>query len=175
MGDQRTDDVIVAAPQMMSVTAVAPTAHRPWGTVWVWLLAFMPWLVAACTVLAIVSTLATWLSVSLPVPEGLWVPLLVVPYLLGVTFAALDALQLRARQHPTVASWTWGFLGAPVYLVARSLTLEPRAPGSLRPMWTGLINMVLATLITFIGLGTLAAVVAYFFTLLANSYAEFGY
>lgn len=173
MGDQRTEDVTVAKTPLAGPTEV--TAPRAWGTVWVWLLAFMPWVVAACIVAAIVLVFATALSITLAMPEWFWVPLLVVPYLLSVAFAAGDAARLRARQHPTVAPWTWAFLGAPVYLVARSMALEPGVHGRLKPMWVGLFNMALSTLITTVGLGAVAALIATLLAALAESYANRGF
>lgn len=95
---------------------------------------------------------------------------LIVPYLLTVLFAALDAGRLRAWQHPTVPTWAWAWLGAPAYLVARSLALKPRVRGSLRPMWVGLVNAALATLTTVVRLGAVVALAAYFLSLLADSY-----
>lgn len=171
MSDQQTDDTTVADTPPAGPADVPAAAPRPWGTVWVWLLAFMPWVVAACIVIAIVLVFATALSITLALPEWFWVPLLVVPYLLSVAFAAGDAARLRARQHPVVAPWTWAFLGAPVYLVARSMALEPRIPKRLRPMWVGLFNMALSTLTTTVGLGVVVALVA----ALAESYANRGF
>ena len=169
VGDQHTNDVNEATP-MVGPGDVGAAAPLRWGTVWVWLLALMPWVVAACVVLAIFVVLATELSISLALPAWSWLPLLTVPYLLAVLFAALDAWQLRAWRHPAVAPWTWAFLGAPVYLVTRALTLEPRARGSLRPMWVGLVSTALATLTTVVGLGVVVALAAYFLSLLADSY-----
>jgi hypothetical protein len=175
VGDQRTEDAIVAKTPLAEPAGVSTDAARPWGTVWVWLLAFMPWVVAAGIVLAIVLLFANALSITLVVPEWFWVPLLIVPYLLSVAFAAGDAAQLRARQHPLVAPWTWAFLGAPVYLVARSMALDSRIPRRLRPMWVGLVNMTLATLTTTAGLGAVGALVATLLAALADSYANRGF
>lgn len=177
MGDQRTEDVAVAEthPPIVEPAGVTAAAPRPWGTVWVWVLAFMPWVVAVCVVLALITVGATRMSISLPQPEWFWAPLLSVPYLLTVLVAALDARRLRAWQHPTVAPWAWAWLGAPVYLVARSLALRPRVRGSLRPMWVGLVNAALATLTTVVGLGAVVALAAYFFAMLADSYERAGY
>jgi hypothetical protein len=167
--DQRTEDVTVATTQPGPTEVTAP---RAWGTVWVWLLAFMPWVVAVGVVLAIVLAFATALSITLAMPEWFWVPLLIVPYLLSVAFAAGDAAQLRARQHPSVAPWTWAFLGAPVNLVARSMALDPRIPKRLRPMWVGLLNMTLSTLTTSVLVGVVGVLIFAFLSALAESYAN---
>ncbi|MBX0301233.1 hypothetical protein K2F54_14760 [Cryobacterium sp. 1639] len=172
MDDQRTDDVTVAATPLAGPTDVSTDAARPWGTVWVWLLAFMPWVVAIGIVMAIVLVFATALSITLAMPEWFWVPLLTVPYLLSVAFAAGDAARLRALGHPSVAPWTWAFLGAPVYLVARSMALDPRIPKRLRPMWVGLLNMTLSTLTTTVLLGVVGTLIVAFLAALAESYAN---
>ena len=171
MGDQRIDDVTVAEtlPPIVHPAGATPAAPRPWGTVWVWVLAFMPWVVAAGVVLAILAILASTLSLNTGNPEWIWVLPLAVPYVLTVAVAALDALRLRRWQHPTVATWTWAFLGAPVYLVARSLALQPRARHGLRPMWVGLVNAAVATLVVVVGFGVIAALTTWFLALMADS------
>lgn len=175
MGDQRVDDVTTteAHPPATERTAAPaePTAPsgRPWGTVWVWVLAFMPWLVAAGVVLALLAVLAEALSITTGYPEWIWVVTLVAPYLVTVALAALDAWQLRGRQHPSVAPWTWSLLGGPVYLVARSFTLQPRARRGLAPMWVGLVNAGVATLAVVVGVGVVVALASWFLSLMAES------
>ncbi|WP_146073402.1 hypothetical protein [Cryobacterium sp. N22] len=169
MGDQRIEDVAETHPPIAGPDDVAAATRRPWATPWVWVLAFMPWVIAAGVVLTVGALLSSALSIRVGYPDWIWVLLLLVPYLLTVVVAGLDAGQLRAWQHPTVAPWAWAWLGAPVYLVARSFALQPRARHGLRPMWVGLVNAAVATLAVVVGFTVIAVLATWFLALLADS------
>jgi hypothetical protein len=155
---------------LVAEPAALPTeAARPWSTVWVWALAFMPWVVAGGVVLALAAVLAAQLSISTGYPEWIWVVALSAPYLVTMALAALDAWQLRGRQHPSVAPWAWSLLGGPVYLVARSLALHPRGRRGLAPMWVGLVNAGAATLAVVVGVGMIVALAWWFLAMMAES------
>lgn len=168
MGDQRTDDVPAAHPPTAAGYDSAAAAW-PWDTKWVWVLAFMPWLVAAGVVLTIVAIVSSVWSMSVEYPRWIWVPALLGPYLLTVVLAALDARRLRGWQQPTVAPWAWAWLGAPVYLVARSMALQSRARRRLSPMWVGLVNAGAATLVVVVGFTMIALLATWFLAALADS------
>jgi len=167
VGDQRNDNVMpVYAPVIADSDA---SMTRPWSTVWVWVLAFMPWVVAVGVVLSIAATVSRVWSMSSAYPDWIWVVPLLVPYLLTVAVAALDAGKLRRWQHTTVAPWAWAWLGAPVYLVVRSMALTPRPRRGLRPMWTGLVNAAAATIVVAVGFAVIAALAAWLLAAYADA------
>ena len=170
MGDQRRDDVADSGADGVAVAVTPPpVGARPWNTAWVWAVAFMPWVVSGGIVLALAALLAAQLSISTGYPEWIWVVTLGGPYLVTVGLAALDAAQLRGRQHPSVAPWAWSLLGGPVYLVARSFALHPRGRRGLAPMWVGLVNAGVSTLAVLVGVGVIVALAWWFLALMAES------
>lgn len=68
-----------------------------------------------------------------------------VPYPLTLLVAAADVRQLRALQHPRVASWAWSLLGAPIYLIVRTRALRPVRRGGWAPMWVAVVTAVAIT------------------------------
>ena len=135
------DDRVLAGP-------IAVGSEQRWGTVWVWLLAFSPWLTTATGFFAI--TLA---GSSNTAASGQSVLLVAGPLALIIVVAALDVRCLR-RWHNDVAHWAWAVLGGPIYIVAR--TVQLRRPGRFgsAPLWVVLGNVV-AAFVPFLGRATL--------------------
>ncbi|MET0956728.1 MAG: DUF2510 domain-containing protein, partial [Cryobacterium sp.] len=104
-------------------------SERRSGTVWVWLLAFMPWLWTLAGFFALVTA-------GSPLEASPWdsYPQIWVPFALTVLFATLDVRQLRTW-HGTAAHWAWALLGAPVYIIARTVVLRRRGKFGLAPLW----------------------------------------
>jgi hypothetical protein len=134
------DDGVLA-----ELTAVG--SEQRWGTVWVWLLAFSPWLTTASGFFAVTaagpSNTASWQSVLL----------VAGPLALIVVVAALDVRCLR-RWHNEVAHWAWAVCGGPVYLVARTVVLRRQGRFGSAPLWVVLGNVV-ASFVPFLGRATL--------------------
>lgn len=146
-GTEWTEHVGPAVPAHPSAepAAVVAGGSQRWGTVWVWLLAASPWLLTLVT-----GALALNAVITTDVPVWHWIVLLVVPNALIVGLAIFDVRQLR-QWHDGVATWAWSFLGAPVYLIARTLLLRNRGRFGAAPMWVGLAN-VLTGLLVIVGL-----------------------
>jgi hypothetical protein len=131
---------------------VTAGTERRWGTVWVWLLAFAPWLWALTGFFAIHNTP--------PVGASTWEALLPAsaPFALTVLFAVLDVRQLR-EWHGKAAHWAWALLGAPAYIVARTVVLRRRGRFGTAPLWVVLVNTA-AAFVPFIPLAVLFFVLA---------------
>lgn len=118
-------------------------SERRWGTVWVWLLAFSPWLTTAAGFFAVteavLSNSASWQSVLL----------VAGPFALILVVAALDVRCLR-RWHNEVAHWAWALCGGPVYIVARTVVLRRHGRFGSAPLWVVLGNVV-ASFVPFLG------------------------
>lgn len=163
MDEQQLDDIAVTVTPTGEPDDVTAAAPLRWGTVSVWILAFMPWVSAAG------FAAAPWTAVSSHYADWVWAAVLVVPYLVTVAVAGLDVWRLCAWQHPTVASWAWALLGAPVYLVARSMTVRLRARRALLPMWVGLANAAASLVVVAITAVVLVGLAFWFLTMLAES------
>jgi hypothetical protein len=136
--------------------AVGP--GRRWGTVWVWLLAFSPWLTT--------TTGFFVLNAGGPSDTNPWDQVLLgaLPLVLIVFVAALDMRQLR-RWHDPVAHWAWAVLGGPIYIIARTVVLRRHGRFGSAPLWVALANMV-AALIPFLPLAGL-----YFFVIVMGFFS----
>ena len=147
--------VPAAYPAPAVVPAVAADGSSRWGTVSVWLLAFMPWL-------SIIGLIAAGVMSIYPAnPDWWWVSALLLPWVLTVLLAVLDVQRLRQWLHTNVASWAWALLGAPVYLIVRHVVLRPRARFGSAPMWVALINILLAVVAAGVALLAAGALVVY--------------
>ncbi|WP_248283426.1 DUF2510 domain-containing protein [Cryobacterium arcticum] len=137
------------------VPAMASDGSSRWGTVSVWLLAFMPWL-------STISLIAAGMMSIYPAnPDWWWVSALLLPWVLTVLLAVLDVQRLKQWLHTNVASWAWALLGAPVYLIARHVVLRPRARFGSAPMWVAIINIALAVVAAGLALLAAGALVVY--------------
>ncbi|WP_181397322.1 DUF2510 domain-containing protein [Cryobacterium arcticum] len=136
-------------------------SERRSGTVWVWVLAFTPWLWTLTGFFALVTA-------GSPLDASPWdsYPQVWVPFALTVLFAILDVRQLRTW-HGTAAHWTWALLGAPIYIIARTVVLRRRGKFGTAPLWVVLVNMVVA-LAPFLPLAGL-----YFVTVLMGLHSFF--
>jgi hypothetical protein len=145
-GSRWTDDVTVQAPAHPPLDAASTAASpaRRWGTPWVWFVAVSPILTVVTGLFALKAV------ITVDTPPWHWVVLLVVPQALVVGAAALDARQLR-RWHPHVATSAWSLLGAPAYLIARTLAFRRQGRFGSAPMWVGL-GSVAAAVLMLIGL-----------------------
>jgi len=110
-----------------------------WSSASVWVIAFMPWISVVAGYAALV--------VALTAPRAWWWQLgaLLLPYLLTLAAAQRDVLRLRIWRHRTVAHWAWSLLGAPVYLIARTVVLRRHAGLGSAPLWVWLVNLLLVT------------------------------
>jgi hypothetical protein len=106
-----------------------------WGTASVWVIAFMPWITGLCLFAALLLEAwgMTWQQ---------W-GALVLPCLLTLAAAQRDARRLRSWGHRQVAHWAWSLLGAPAYLIARTVVLRRSAGLGSAPLWVWLVNLLL--------------------------------
>lgn len=117
---------------------VEPPEYRPiasrWGTVSVWLIAFAPWwsMIAFYAVL-LVADRAVWLQ---------WAAL-ALPWLITIACAQRDIKRLQIWGHRVVPSWTWALLGAPGYLIARTVVLRKNTGIGSAPLWVWLANVII--------------------------------
>jgi hypothetical protein len=125
-------------PPVQPVTAPMGSGRR-WDTVWVWLLAFLPWL---WTVTFFVAVNFSGPPSESALSSYLW---FLVPVTLTLLFAILDTLQLR-RWHGTAAHWAWAMLGGPIYIIARTVVLRRSGRYGLAPLWVALGNVLAAFL-----------------------------
>lgn len=122
-----------------------------WSSASVWLIAFMPWIslltAFAALMLVAVSPAAWWWQLGA----------VLLPFLLTLAAAQRDVLRLRIWRHRTVAHWAWSLLGAPAYLIARTVVLRRHAGLGSAPLWVWLVNLLLASgavlyVLTLVGL-----------------------
>ncbi|QYF72391.1 DUF2510 domain-containing protein [Cryobacterium sp. PAMC25264] len=122
-----------------------------WSSASVWLIAFMPWISVlsafAALMLAAVSPAAWWWQLGA----------VLLPFLLTLAAAQRDVLRLRIWRHRIVAHWAWSLLGAPAYLIARTVVLRRNAGLGSAPLWVWLVNLLLASgavvlVLTLVGL-----------------------
>ena len=137
-----TDNSAAGAPPPVPPASSA-TAIRPLESITpsVWVLGFMPAITVGFAVVAL------WMVVAALPDNPHWsiAGWLVVPYPLTLLVAAADVRQLRALQHPRVASWAWSLLGAPIYLVVRTRALRPVRRGGWAPMWVAVVTAAAIT------------------------------
>jgi hypothetical protein len=128
-----------------------------WGTVSVWLLAFTPWF-------ALVYVFIVFLLIGLGVAEYLLYATLALPTLVTLALAQRDRKRLLAWGHRTVAPWGWSLLGAPAYLIARSVILRTQTGVGSLPLWIWIVNLFAvagAYLLLLIPLGAFLAAPSY--------------
>jgi hypothetical protein len=116
-------------------------------TVAVWLIAIMPLLQLATSVL-LITTLDQ--GHNLPLMLVVWI----APYLLILGLAAYDRLVLQTWGHRSPASTLWAFLTAPAYLIARAVrTFRETGKGSIPIVaWSVSAVTVLAGILVLPGL-----------------------
>ncbi|MFT2817727.1 DUF2510 domain-containing protein [Leifsonia sp. A12D58] len=109
-----------------------------WSSVSVWLLAFTPWLTLICLVITVL------VSSSTGTPGWVQVRLFLIPFLLTIGWARRDTRRLRIWGHEVVPHWAWSFLGAPGYLIARTIVLRRNAGVGAAPIWVWGANVITA-------------------------------
>ena len=110
-----------------------PVTPRHWGTASVWLLTITPWL----------GALAMYVALALFTPWSLQaIGVMLLPWLVGLLFAQQDATRLRELGHDDVARPLWAALTAPVYLVARTLSVRRTMGGGTAPLLVWALNAV---------------------------------
>lgn len=134
----RDDKHASVSPNWGALGRPVPTIQRRvvatrWSTASVWLLAATPWL----TLAALVAALALFEPWSLQA-----IGVFVLPYLFGLLFAQQDASRLRDLGHEHPARVAWALLGAPVYLIARTVVLARTVHAGSPPLWVWLVNAI---------------------------------
>ena len=107
-----------------------------WGSVSVWVIAFAPWM----------SVVAFFVMLLLEgIGAQLWLQYAAVslPWLITLAAAQRDVKRLSSWGHRTVAPWAWALLGAPAYLIARTVVLRRNAGLGSAPLWVWIANFLL--------------------------------
>jgi hypothetical protein len=112
------------------------------------------WIIALLPLFQLVVGLL-WLVGFGAVPNSeLSIAAFVVPYLLVVVLAIADRSILRRIGHEHTAHWAWAILFAPVYLVARSMSLSRTGGLGLGPLlaWSALGMLQVASVLVVPGM-----------------------
>ena len=155
-----------AYPAMQPYGA-APALKAPEGTSpstpFIWLLAVLPIVTLALSVVQL-ATIDSLVESALADSGSSYTPLDITNYGVSLLIAAatvilafFDARTLAARGVPRPFHWAWSFfalLGAPVYMIGRSVVVRRRVGSGLAPMFVNL-SLILTGFI----LGIVAAVV----------------
>jgi hypothetical protein len=98
------------------------------------------WIIALVPVLQLVVSLLLLLGFGSSVGIGITATIWVGPYLLILILAIIDYLLLKRAGYERPATWAWALLTAPVYLIARSMSVSRVAGPGLAPLlvWAGL-------------------------------------
>lgn len=146
---EQTMPLPITEPTAIIAAAAPDWEELPWGTLTLWALMLSPLLAGAALLMAMLEANAsgfTWQVAAL----------LAAPHLLALLLAPLDELRLRRWGHEHTASWGWVFLGAPVYLAARTITLNRYASGG-PAVWiwlvTALITLIAGALLLLAATG----------------------
>ncbi len=138
-----------AAPRATRATAAgrgdAPlTPHSPSA----WIIALIPLLQLVLTLLVVSSVGAAGSSVE--VMLGIWL----APYFAVIPLAFVDRRALVKSGYENPASWLWSFLGAPVYLIARAISIVMRAGNGFGPIlvWGALALLQVGSIVAVPGL-----------------------
>ncbi len=112
----------------------------------VWVIALMPVLQLAVSIVLIL----TGLGHNLPIMILVWI----APYLIVLGLAAYDRLELRHIGHQDPASPLWALLTAPGYLIMRALHTMRETRAGFAPLiaWVALSVTLFAAIIAFPGL-----------------------
>ncbi|WP_394770931.1 DUF2510 domain-containing protein [Lacisediminihabitans sp.] len=121
------------AEPVAAVAAVAAVDKLPIYTAPVWIIALVP-------VLQLVVSLLLLLGFGSSIGIGVTATIWGGPYLLILILAIIDYLLLKRAGYERPASWAWALLTAPVYLIARSMSVSRVAGFGLAPLlvWAGL-------------------------------------
>jgi len=105
-----------------------------WSSFSVWVIAFTPWI-----------TLMAFAAVLLLMNGQIWLQwgAVALPWLITLAAAQRDVKRLRRWGHQKLASWTWALLGAPAYLIARTVVLRRNTGIGSAPLWVWIANFLL--------------------------------
>jgi hypothetical protein len=112
------------------------------------------WIIALLPLFQLVVGLL-WLVGFGAVPNSeLSIAAFVVPYLLVIVLAIADRAILRRIGHEHTANWAWAILFAPVYLIARSMSLSRSGGLGLGPLlaWSALGMLQVASVLVVPGM-----------------------
>ena len=155
-----------AYPAMQPYGA-APALKAPEGTSpstpFIWLLAVLPIVTLALSVVQL-ATIDSLVESALADSGSSYTPLDITNYGVSLLIAAatvilafFDARTLAARGVPRPFHWAWSFfalLGAPVYMIGRSVVVRRRVGSGLAPMFVNLSLILVGFII-----GIVAAVI----------------
>ena len=155
-----------AYPAMQPYGA-APALKAPEGTSpstpFIWLLAVLPIVTLALSVVQL-ATIDSLVESALADSGSSYTPLDITNYGVSLLIAAatvilafFDARTLAARGVPRPFHWAWSFfalLGAPVYMIGRSVVVRRRVGSGLAPMFVNLSLILIGFII-----GIVAAVI----------------
>ncbi|GAA3895229.1 hypothetical protein GCM10022381_40950 [Leifsonia kafniensis] len=121
-----------------------PVGHGPeftalpskWGSVSVWVISFSPWL-------SVVGFFALATLEGVRAPLWLQWTAFALPWLITLAAAQRDVKRLRIWGHRNIASWAWALLGAPAYLIARTVVLRRNTGIGSAPLWVWIANFLL--------------------------------
>ncbi|MCU1533579.1 MAG: hypothetical protein JWR53_60 [Glaciihabitans sp.] len=102
----------------------APSTNTPAG----WIIALIPLLQLVASLLVVAAVGGS----TLPITLGIWI----APYFIAIPLAVADNRALKRNGYEKPASWGWIFLSAPVYLVARAISIVLKAGNGFGPLLT---------------------------------------
>ncbi|CAN5205701.1 hypothetical protein BH09ACT3_BH09ACT3_10410 [soil metagenome] len=125
----------------------ATIARLPAYTAPVWIIALIPMLQLVVSLLLLLGFSS---GLSPFITGAVWL----LPYLLVIGLAAGDSALLKRVGYDKPAHWAWAFLGAPVYLIARSASISRTGTLGLAPLlvWVGLGLLQLGSVLVVPGL-----------------------
>jgi len=155
-----------AYPSMQPYGA-APALKAPEGTSpstpFIWLLAVLPLVTLVLSIVQLV-TIDSLVESALAADGAAYTPLDIANYGVSLLIAAatvilafFDARTLAARGVPRPFHWAWSFfalVGAPVYMIGRSVVVRRRVGSGLAPMFVNLSLIVVSFII-----GIVAAII----------------
>lgn len=139
----RTADSYIA-PTLLHTSTVS---RLPIYTAPAWTIALIPLLLL---VLSLLLLLGFGSTLSGEVTAGFWAG----SYVLVVVLAIADRAKLKRAGYEHSASWAWALLSAPVYLIARSMSLSRVGPLGFAPVlvWAALGLLQVASVLVVPGL-----------------------
>jgi hypothetical protein len=112
------------------------------------------WIIALLPLLQLVIGLLMLLGFGAVSSVGFTIAAFAAPYVAVVLLAIGDRALLRRAGHEHTAHWAWSFLSAPVYLIARSMSLSRTGSLGLGPVlvWAALGMLQVASVLVVPGM-----------------------
>ncbi|GAB3606828.1 hypothetical protein GCM10027413_22370 [Conyzicola nivalis] len=112
------------------------------------------WIIAMIPLFQLVLSLLLLTALGMGSNATLFIGILTVPYLIVIALAYADFRMLKKQGVERPAHWTWSFLTAPVYLLARARSVIRESGHGTGPVlvWFGLGALHLASVIAIPGL-----------------------